>query len=354
MTKEKNILSLFDGISCGRVALERSGMSVGAYYASEIDKYATTVSENNYPDIIRLGDVTKWEDWDIDFSSIDIVFAGFPCQSWSLSGNQLGDKDPRGMLFWTTLNIISRVLELNPDAKFIMENVRMKNEFEKYITLHTEEALGKVNKYLINSSLVSAQNRNRFYWTNIPNIQQPEDKGIMLKDIIVDGAVDCRMTTKDKAYALTVSYNRAVVWNSIERKQRTMILEAINDNKVHIDLFKEPPYSFYETRTEAGKIERRRIRLETGTDSTPRSKEFKMYVPLNNGKGNCLVTVESPLDFLVDTSWSYRKLYPLECERLQTLPDGYTEGVSNTQRFKMLGNGWTVDVVAHILKYMND
>lgn len=156
------------------------------------------------------------------------------------------------------------------------------------------------------------------------------------------------MTTKDKAYALTASYNGAVAWNSIEKKQRTMILEAVNGKKVHIDLFKEAPYSFYETRTEEGKEARRRIRLETGRDSTPRSKEFKMYLPLKDQKANCLVTVESPLDFIVDKTWKYRKLYPIEMERLQTVPGGYTSIASDTQARKMLGNGWTVDVIAHI------
>lgn len=343
LSKGFNVLSLFDGMSCGQIALERAGIYVDNYFASEIDKYPIQITQNNYPNTKQIGDVREVKGSDLP--KIDLLMGGSPCQGFSFAGKQLNFEDPRSKLF---LEFV-RLLEETKPKYFLLENVKMKKSSQDIISQY----LG-VEPIEINSNLLSAHNRRRLYWTNIPNIQQPEDKGIMLKDIIVDGAVDCRMTTKDKAYALTVSYNGAVVWNSIERKQRTMILEAINGKKVHIDLFKEPPYSFYETRTESGKIERRRIRLETGRDSSPRSKEFKMYVPLNSGKGNCLVTVESPLDFSVDPSWSYRKLYPIECERLQTVPDGYTDCVSTTQARKALGNGWTVDVVAHILKYMND
>ena len=174
-----NVLSLFDGMSCGRIALERVGLDGGKYYASEIDPYATKVSEANYPDIIRLGDVTKWQEWGIDWSSINLVTGGFPCQAWSMAGKQLGDKDERGMLFWTMLDVMKKVREYNPNAHFLIENVKMKKEFEEYITHHTEQALGEVHKILINSTLVSAQNRNRYYWTSFP-VTQPEDKGLVL------------------------------------------------------------------------------------------------------------------------------------------------------------------------------
>lgn len=168
-------LSLFNGISAGRLALSRAGIKFDKYYIAEIDKFANKVSEFHYPDNIQLGDVNNWREWDIDWSSVGLVTAGFPCQSWSLAGKQLGDKDERGKLFWTTLEIMSHVLENNPDAKFMLENVKMKKEFEEYITLHTERALGYVNKTLINSSLLSAQNRQRYYWTNF-EVSQPEDK----------------------------------------------------------------------------------------------------------------------------------------------------------------------------------
>ena len=178
-----NALSLFNGISGLHLAMDRAQIGVDTVYYSEIDKYANTVTEHHYPNDIALGDVTKWREWDIDWTSIDLVGAGFPCQAWSVAGKQLGDKDERGMLFWTTLEIIANVLKHNPEAKFLMENVKMKKDFEQYITHHTEQALGHVEKTLINSALVSAQNRQRYYWTNF-EVTQPDDKGILLKDIL--------------------------------------------------------------------------------------------------------------------------------------------------------------------------
>lgn len=184
-----NVLSLFDGMSCGRIALERAGIEVTNYYASEIDKYATKVSETNYPDIIRLGDVTKWQDWDVDWSSIDLVTGGFPCQAWSMAGKQLGDKDERGMLFWTMLDVMKKVREHNPKAHFLIENVKMKKEFEEYITHHTEKALGEVYKILINSSLVSPCDRTRYYWTSFKS-SQPSKFELFFIDVVGDDLVE--------------------------------------------------------------------------------------------------------------------------------------------------------------------
>lgn len=275
-----NVLSLFDGMSCGQLALQRAGLKVTNYFASEIDKYAITVAKKNFPNTIHLGNVLQVESTDLP--EIHLIIGGSPCQGFSFAGKQLNFNDPRSKLFFE----YERLLKQLKPKFFLLENVRMKKTSQEVIT----KALG-VEPIEINSNLVSAQNRRRLYWTNIPNITQPADKNIFLKDIIIDGAIDCRMTTKDKAYALTASYDGAQAKNSIERHQRTMILDAINGKKVHIDLFKEPPYSFYQTRTEKGKELRRKIRIENGKDSTPRSKEFKMYLPLKNGKANCLVTI---------------------------------------------------------------
>lgn len=192
-----NILSLFNGISGLHLACDRAGLNIDTCYYSEIDKFANNVTEHHYPNDISLGDVTKWKDWDIDWSSIDLVGAGFPCQSWSVAGKQKGDKDERGMLFWTTLDIIAHVLKHNPNAKFLMENVKMKKDFEEYITYHTTEALGYVEKTLINSLLVSGQNRNRYYWTNFP-ILQPNDEGILLRDVL-EKDVDVSLFLSEKA-----------------------------------------------------------------------------------------------------------------------------------------------------------
>jgi DNA-cytosine methyltransferase len=187
-----NILSLFDGISAGKVAIERAGIPIAKYYSSEIDKYAIQVSKANHPDIIQLGDATKWKGWDIDWASIDLLFAGFPCQSWSVAGKQLGDKDARGQLMWVMLDILNHIKSLNTNVKFLFENVRMKKEFLVYVN----KAIG-VDPIMIDSALVSAQSRQRLYWTNIEGddnsdlfskkrISQPEDRGILLKDIVGD------------------------------------------------------------------------------------------------------------------------------------------------------------------------
>lgn len=174
-----NILSLFDGISCGRVALERANIRVGKYYASEIDKYAIQISNKNYPDIIRLGDINHWRLWPIEWRSIDLVLAGSPCQGFSFAGKQLAFDDPRSKLFFVFVDILNHIRAVNPKVKFLLENVRMKKIYQQVIT----DTLG-VDSMLINSSLVSAQDRKRLYWFNW-NAEQPEDKGILLKDIIL-------------------------------------------------------------------------------------------------------------------------------------------------------------------------
>ena len=290
----KNVLSLFNGISGCHLALDRAGLSFGIVYYSEIDKYANAVTQHHYPQDIALGDVTKWREWDIDWASIDLVGAGFPCQAWSVAGRQLGDKDERGMLFWTTLEIIAKVLKHNPDAKFLMENVKMKKDFEEYITHHTTQALGYVEKTLINSALVSAQNRNRYYWTNF-EVTQPRDKGVLLKDILedIDGDRPCNRV-KD-------------------------------GNQGHI---------------------------ATATDIKGMDCIKRVYG--TDGKAPTLTTMggghREPKVAVSDIT--YRKLTPIECERLQTLPDNWTDCISNTQRYKSIGNGWTIDVIAHILKHI--
>lgn len=182
-----NVLSLFDGKSCGRIALERAGICVTSYYASEIDKYAIKVSQDNYPDIIPIGSVTdvSFKDGilttshgEFDVGKFDLVIGGSPCQSFSFAGKQEGFEGKSG-LFYHFKRILDEVKEHNPDVKFLLENVKMKKIFENVIT----EEMG-VNPIVINSNLVSAQNRHRLYWTNIEGIEQPEDKGILLKDIV--------------------------------------------------------------------------------------------------------------------------------------------------------------------------
>lgn len=275
-----NILSLFNGISGLHLACDRAGINVDVCYYSEIDKHANKVTEHHYPNDIALGDVTKWREWNIDWSSIDLVGAGFPCQAWSVAGQQLGDKDERGMLFWTTLDIIAHVLKHNPNAKFLMENVKMKKDFEQYITHHTEQALGHVEKTLINSALVSAQNRQRYYWTNF-KVAQPNDRGILLRDVLQDGESD-----KEKSQTILATIYKENAKSMVKRNKMGLCVSDRNSNEYEKD------------------------------------------------------------------GIHYRKLTPLECERLQTIPDNWTSMLSNTQRYKSIGNGWTIDVIAHILKHI--
>ena len=307
----RNVLSLFNGISGLHLALDKAAIQVDNVYYSEIDKFANKVTEHHYPNDVALGDVTKWKDWNIDWSTVDLVSAGFPCQAWSMAGKQLGDKDERGMLFWTTLNIIKTVLEHNPKAKFLMENVKMKKEFEEYITHHTEQALGYVEKTLINSSLVSAQNRNRYYWTNF-EVKQPDDKGALLKDIVDGTCINLyKGLEKDIRNGEVASEQNL---NGISQTMR----RALNNGR--------------------------------NPDQKANTLTACSYKGMGtNGMSNVLIN-ESALEHPnVHNGILYRKLTPIECERLQTFPENWTDCVSNTQRYKSIGNAWTVDVIAHIL-----
>lgn len=330
-----NVLSLFDGISACRLALERSGFTVDTYYTSEIDKYAEKISDKNYPDAIRLGDVTNWESWDIDWKSIDLVTGGFPCQAWSVAGKQLGDKDERGMLFWTMLDIMKNVLSHNPKAKFLIENVKMKKEFEQYITFHTEQALGHVEKHLINSALVSAQNRQRYYWTNIHSITQPEDKGLVLKDVIE--SINLTNPCEPRNYKETSICHHAADATDINGNQPI--------KHVYAETGKAPTLTTMgggntQPKVLTGAKPRELKQMKSLTDKSKPLLASMWKGSQSNGMTN------------ITDGLTYRKLTPLECERLQTFPDGWTEGVSITQRYKALGNAWTVDVVAHIFSFM--
>lgn len=305
-----NVLSLFDGISAGMVALERAGIEVTSYYASEVDKYAIQVSQENYPKIIRLGDVTKWEEWDLP--EIDLVIGGSPCQGFSFAGKQLNFNDPRSALFFEFVNILRHV----KPKYFLLENVVMKQEYQDVIS----EALG-VQPIMINSALVSAQNRKRLYWTNIPNVTQPEDRGISLKDELETGFVD-----RDKSFCIDANYFKGGNLKSYFEKNRRQLV------------FREViPENFYLTEKNIAHVNR-----EFGSKAkelTNLDKSCTLTAAMGSGGGNVPYFKEGE---------RFRKLTPIECERLQTFPDTYTKSVSNSQRYKMLGNSWTVDVIAHI------
>ena len=370
-----NILSLFNGISGLHLSCERAGIEVENCYYSEIDKFANKVTEHHYPNDIALGDVTKWREWDIDWASIDLVGAGFPCQSWSVAGQQLGDKDERGMLFWTTLEIIKHVLYFNPKAKFLMENVKMKKDFEEYITHHTTQALGYVEKTLINSALVSAQNRNRYYWTNF-EVTQPSDKGILLKDIIEDGE-----NNRDKSQTILATIYKENAKSMIKRNKMGLVimggairgrynedgstsqkLECNNQEKTNslTTVQKDNVVVLRPASIVGRRLNERGVRDDYNKDVAITQC---LQVKHKNDKTGCLTTVDKDNVLSIERPGrypdiynrcdiSYRKLTPLECERLQTLPDNWTSVLSNTQRYKSIGNGWCIDVIVHILKHI--
>jgi DNA (cytosine-5)-methyltransferase 1/DNA (cytosine-5)-methyltransferase 3A len=360
------VVNLFGGMEVGRLSLDRLGITPTRYYSSEKDPHAMKVASKNFPDIIQLGDINNWRDWDIEWQFVDLVMGGFPCQSWSVAGKQTGDRDSRGQLFWVMLDIMQHVMECNPNAKYLMENVRMSNAFEKYITHHTEQALPNVNKYLINSSLVSAQNRKRFYWTNIEGIEQPKDRGIVLKDILEDG-----LTDRTKSHCLDANYFKGGNLKSYFEKHRRQLVFSpngmchvgdadLNGNqsikRVYHEDGKAPTLTTMggghrepKVLVKGARMVGRRLDASGTRKDNDKSIPIKQMIEVrDDDKTNCLTTVTK--DSILVENMSWRKLTPLECERLQTVPDGYTEGVSNTQRYKMLGNGWTCDVIAHILK----
>lgn len=286
-----NVLSLFDGISCGQIALERAGIKVDKYYASEIDKHAIKVTQYNYPNTIQIGSVTEVDVSKLD--KIDLLIGGSPCQGLSIGNihKQLLN-DVRSKLFYEYVRLLN---EINPKY-FLLENVLMDNNSEAEFT-----RLTGVKPILINSSLLSAQRRERLYWTNIPNVIQPEDKGILFKDIL-DNDID--------NYIL-----------SDILKARFKLYGEDNGTKLVIGT----------TKIE-GKIgQRDRVYGINNKIPTLTSTDYKQPKQ---------VYVKGVL----------RKTTPVECERLQTLPDNYTASISDTQRYKALGNGWTVDVISHILK----
>ena len=291
-----NVLSLFDGMSCGQVALERAGIEVENYYASEIDKYAIKIANKNYPNTIQLGDVTKVNVNDLP--KIDLLIGGSPCQDLSFANEEkLGLEGKKSNLFWEYV----RLLKETKPTWFLLENVRMEKKWQDVIS----KELG-VKPIKINSSLVSAQSRNRLYWTNIPNITQPEDKGLELTSVL-EKDVD------DKYYYLPKS----------------------------IEYFDRSP------------INRRFCNYLDSKKSTCLTANFRKSAPYNVLVQGFKTLKDVKLDDLVNNNGKFenkvvRKLTPLECERLQTLPEGYTYGVSDTQRYAMIGNGWTIDVIAHI------
>jgi DNA (cytosine-5)-methyltransferase 3A len=300
-----NVLSLFDGMSCGQIALNRAGVRYDRYFASEIDKWAIKETQANFPNTIQLGDITKIKGSSLP--KIDLVMGGSPCQGFSFAGKGLNFDDPRSRLFFEFVRLVK---ETNP-TYFLLENVKMKKESEDIIT----EYMG-VNPIEINSSLVSAQNRVRLYWTNILNVKQPDDKNIHLSDILEDiemsniGAIRGRYLNK-------------------------------------------------------GSIIGRRLNTEGKREDYNKSINITQCLEVratNTTKSNCLTTIAkdnvlTPLEIgrhpdAYNKKLPFRYFTKKECCRLQTVPEDYFKVSSDSQIRKMLGNGWTVDVIAHIFSFL--
>jgi len=289
-----NVLSLFDGIGCGRIALDRAGIKVDNYFASEIEPLSTKVLDYNYPNAKHLGDVTKWKEWDIDFSKIDLLLAGFPCQSWSLAGKQKGLNDERGQLVYSMTGILKHIRRLNPNMVFLFENVKMKPEYLDFLN----EEIG-VYPLRINSKLLSAGLRDRYYWTNIKGIEQPKDLGLKLTDILESGKTD-----REKSLCITKRY------------------EGFSGSQSY--------------------LRRRYFGKSMG------QAVFEGCEPINQKE---MWKLDDRKEYPKEQG-TIRSLTTLECERIQTLPEGYVSIVigDNMKAKGIIGNGWTVDVIAHIFK----
>lgn len=312
MNPEFNVLSLFDGISCGQVALERAGISVTKYYAAEIDQRAVKVTQRNWPKTIQYGDVTKIRKEHF-MSPIHLLMGGSPCQGFSFAGKQLNFDDPRSKLFFEFVRLKN---ELNPKY-FFLENVRMVKASQDVIS----DMLG-VQPIFVNSALVSAQNRQRLYWTNIPGFVLPQDRGILIKHILQDDNflyVRDRISKNifkirhiEKSVVLTATYNKGLDNNharpfvmQINPCKKTGGKQPLMQDRVYDKNYKSAALTSFSDRMQVG-----------------------------------------------DNMENYRILTPIECERLQGLPDDYTKCVSTSARYHALGNGWQVDTIVEFFKYI--
>lgn len=285
------VLSLFDGISCGKVALERAGIQVDAYYASEIEASSIAISKKNHPDIIQLGDVTKWREWDIPWNEIDLLIGGSPCQGFSFAGKKLNFDDPRSKLFFEFVDILTHIRKYNPCVKFILENVVMSDIHKQVIT----DRLG-VEPVLINSNIFSAQNRPRLYWFNFDIPELPSESPYTLRDVF-------------------------------------------DPNVKHREIHINHPDTIVKCKTYYQYDQNRR----------GHKSQDQRFFDIDTKSNTLLLSSSSIPKVRVDDGRVYL-LTPEECAKLQTLDGEYLDaaGISNAAKYGALGNGWTVDVISHI------
>lgn len=380
------VLSLFDGISCAREALEKAGIEVDLYFASEIDEHAIKISQKNHSDHIPLGDVTKVTKEMIEgysvFCDTDLLIGGSPCQDLSIAKKgREGLKGSRSSLFYEYVRILN---EVKPKW-FILENVASMSQQDKDII---SKELG-IEPVMINAALVSAQNRKRLFWVGEydplkrknykqVHISQPDDRSIFLKDILLDGS-----TEDMKSLCITATYAKKTGKDYLKKGIGQMIrIGDIGSNAQAHRVYSPDGKSVALSALGGGQgaktglylVQKPRgknkggIHIEKSPTLTSSSFEHNNHivqpVALRNrgegkkpeyngtGKANAMTSVQT--DSMVDIGSCIRKLHPIECERLQGLPDNYTEGISNTQRYKCLGNAFNVDVIAHILSFLKD
>ena len=312
-----NVLSVFDGMSCGQIALNKCGIKYHNYFASEIDKHAIKVTQDNYPDTIQLGNIRNINLKDLP--SIDLMIGGSPCQGFSTSGKRLGFEDWRSKLFFEYVKILK---EIKPKY-FLLENVKMKKTDQDIMSKYLD-----TEPIEINSSLVSAQNRKRLYWTNIPNIEAPRNKNIFFKSITEGAREDLGLATRENNIVIPKDSTSEFFVSAQHHSSCGLIfLGALMGKNVkrRIDSNKSSAGTFPQGY---------RVYSEYGNSPTIRTTGFSDFFEIKN---------------------VIRRITKLECERLQTVPDNYTKSVSSAQAMKMLGNGWTVDVITHIFKeLLND
>ena len=380
-----NWLNLCSGGETGRQAVRELGLEVTNWFTSEVDKFAIKVANDNHDDLQHLGDIcTVYDYFDknvtVHPSTIDVILCGSPCQGFSVAGKGLNFEHPQSKLFFEFVKIYKLIYKNNPNVKLLFENVRMKKEWQDIIVNTLQEINPKLKMYIINSSIVSAQNRVRMYITDF-DFKIPEDKGIKLKDIIECGCVD-----REKSYCLDANYWKGGNLKSYFEKSRRQLVFGDGCKQVGVadlnghDILKrvysvegksptlntcgggnrEPKILCKSASITGRRLDKQGIRKDNDL-SIPMTQTLEVS---DKDKSRCLSTltkdtVVSPLpvgrypNAYEDKTLQWRKLTVKECCRLQTLPDDYCKSVSNSQGYKILGNGWTNEVIKFILKGEN-